>query len=110
MLSNRPHAMTNYQLQGTTGCYESARTSQWGERNKVWLTDLTPDANTWLDLASLEGDYLPAMWRNPAARGARRGSWWRGLLRDHGFRRQYRGWRAAADRYPRGARHDIARG
>ena len=25
MLSDRPHAMTNYQLQGTDGCYESAR-------------------------------------------------------------------------------------
>ncbi len=67
MLSNRPHAMTNYQLQGTRGCYESARTSQWGERNKVWLADLAPDPNTWLDLASLEAEYLPPMWRNPPA-------------------------------------------
>ena len=25
MLSNRPHAMTNYSLQGVDGCYESAR-------------------------------------------------------------------------------------
>lgn len=65
MLSNRPHAMTNYQLQGTAGCYESARTRQWGERDKIWLTGLAPDAHTWLDLASLEADYLPAMWRNP---------------------------------------------
>ena len=65
MLSNRPHAMTNYQLQGTAGCYESARTRQWGERDKIWLAGLAPDAHTWLDLASLEADYLPAMWRNP---------------------------------------------
>ncbi len=65
MLSNRPHAMTNYQLQGTRGCYESARTSQWGERNKVWLADRATDANTWLDLAVLEEEYLPEMWRNP---------------------------------------------
>jgi predicted dehydrogenase len=65
MLSNRPHAMTNYQLQGTAGCYESARTRQFGERDKVWLANLAPDAHTWLDLASLEADYLPAMWRNP---------------------------------------------
>ena len=65
MLSNRPHAMTNYQLQGTAGCYESARTRQWGERNKIWLAGLASDAHTWLDLASLEADYLPAMWRNP---------------------------------------------
>ncbi len=65
MLSNRPHAMTNYQLQGTAGCYESARTRQFGERDKIWLAGLAPDAHTWLDLASLEADYLPAMWRNP---------------------------------------------
>ncbi len=67
MLSNRPHAMTNYQLQGTRGCYESARTSQWAERNRVWLADLAPDQDTWLDLASLEAEYLPHLWRHPPA-------------------------------------------
>lgn len=65
MLSNRPHAMTNYQLQGTAGCYESARTNQWGERNKIWLASLAADPHTWLDLADLEAEYLPALWRNP---------------------------------------------
>jgi len=33
MLSNRPHHMTNYQLQGADGCYESARAS--GEANEI---------------------------------------------------------------------------
>ena len=28
MLSDRPHAMTNYQLQGTDGCYESSRAAR----------------------------------------------------------------------------------
>jgi predicted dehydrogenase len=65
MLSNRPHAMTNYQLQGTKGCYESARSSQWQERNRVWLADVSSDPNTWLDLDSLEAEYLPEMWRHP---------------------------------------------
>jgi predicted dehydrogenase len=65
MLSNRPHAMTNYQLQGTAGCYESARSHAFGERNRIWLADRAPDANTWLDLADLEADYLPEMWRHP---------------------------------------------
>lgn len=65
MLSNRPHAMTNYQLQGTAGCYESARTRQFGERDKIWLAGLAPDSQTWLDLASLEAEYLPARWRHP---------------------------------------------
>lgn len=65
MLSNRPHAMTNYQLQGTHGCYESARGSP-GDLNKIWLASHCPDPNTWLDLGSLEGDYLPEVWRNPS--------------------------------------------
>jgi predicted dehydrogenase len=61
MLSDRPHAMTNYQLQGTDGCYESARAK--GERNRVWLRARCDDPNQWLDLATLEDDYLPAFWK-----------------------------------------------
>jgi hypothetical protein len=63
MLSNRPHAMTNYSLQGTEGCYESARSRL--EPDKIWLADLAEDANTWMELQALEDDYLPEMWRNP---------------------------------------------
>ena len=63
MLSNRPHAMTNYSLQGTEGCYESARSRL--EPDKIWLADLAEDANTWMELKALEDDYLPEMWRNP---------------------------------------------
>jgi predicted dehydrogenase len=66
MLSNRPHAMTNYSLQGTRGCYESARGGS-GDVDKIWLAERSPDPNTWLDLSSLENDYLPAPWRNPPA-------------------------------------------
>jgi len=71
MLSNRPHAMANYSLQGTTGCYESARSSL--EPHKIWLAGLCPDMNTWLKLADLEADYLPAMWRNPPAEALKAG-------------------------------------
>jgi len=63
MLSNRPHAMTNYALQGTKGCYESARSRL--EFDKIWLQDLCPDMNTWMRLEALEAEYLPAMWRHP---------------------------------------------
>lgn len=63
MLSNRPHAMTNYALQGTLGCYESARSAL--EPHKVWLAELCGDANTWLRLEELEDAYLPEMWRDP---------------------------------------------
>lgn len=63
MLSERPHAMTNYQLQGTTGCYESARAK--GERNRIWLAGVSEDRNAWKDLGELEADHMPDMWRNP---------------------------------------------
>ena len=55
MLSNRPHAMTNYQLQGTTGCYESTG-------HRIWLRSKCQSPDQWLDLASIEQDYLPENW------------------------------------------------
>ena len=39
IISNRPHAMTNYQLQGTDGCYESGRGGP-GDRGKIWFREL----------------------------------------------------------------------
>jgi predicted dehydrogenase len=71
MLSNRPHAMTNYALQGTTGCYESARSPL--EPNKIWLADLCPDPDTWMLLEELEEAYLPEIWRNPPEAALRAG-------------------------------------
>ncbi|HJN53022.1 MAG: Gfo/Idh/MocA family oxidoreductase [Pseudomonadales bacterium] len=38
MLSERPHAMANYVLQGTKGSYESARSP--AEPDRIWLADL----------------------------------------------------------------------
>jgi hypothetical protein len=64
MLSERPHAMNNYVLQGTKGCYESARSRD--DRHRIWLEALGGDRNTWVDLADLEADYMPEMWRRPA--------------------------------------------
>ena len=64
MLSERPHAMTNYSLQGTKGCYEGARNRD--ERHKIWLEDLCEEKNAWMDLEDLEEEYLPDMWRNPS--------------------------------------------
>ena len=51
MLSDRPHCMTNYSLQGTDGCYESARAH--GETNRIWLRQLG-DVNKWTDIATLD--------------------------------------------------------
>ncbi len=61
MLSDRPHAMTNYQLQGTDGCYESARAP--GEPDRIWLRALSKDPNQWTPLQDLEAEFLPEMWR-----------------------------------------------
>jgi predicted dehydrogenase len=61
MLSDRPHAMTNYQLQGKDGCYESARAK--GETNRIWLRSRNQDANAWMNLSDLEKDFLPEMWK-----------------------------------------------
>ncbi|HEV2473118.1 MAG TPA: Gfo/Idh/MocA family oxidoreductase, partial [Chthonomonadales bacterium] len=70
LVSNRPHAMTNYQLQGTRGAYESARAST--ETDRIWLDELGPEA-AWHDLRSVEESYLPQEWRNPPAAAVRAG-------------------------------------
>lgn len=62
MLSERPHATTNYQLQGTEGCYESARAP--GERDRIWLAKVHGAPRRWGDLAELEEEYLPDWWRS----------------------------------------------
>ncbi len=61
MLSDRPHAMNNYSLQGTDGCYESARAE--GEKNRIWLRNISSDMNIWKDLSELEDEFLPANWK-----------------------------------------------
>jgi predicted dehydrogenase/GNAT superfamily N-acetyltransferase len=61
MLSDRPHAMINYQLQGTDGSYESARSG--GGQDRIWLRSRCRDVNEWLDLKVLEAEFLPTLWR-----------------------------------------------
>lgn len=63
MLSQRPHAMTNYTLQGTKGAFESAR--RHGEDDWIWLADRSDDPNTWLPLSAMEDEFLPELWRDP---------------------------------------------
>ena len=61
MISDRPHSMTNYQLQGADGCYESSRHE--GEVGKIWLRSRCDDPNKWLDLTELEEEFLPEFWK-----------------------------------------------
>lgn len=68
LLSNRPHHMNYYALQGTRGVYEASRQSH--ERGKVWLGENPPPGPTpethhqWRSLAEFE-EHLPAEWRRP---------------------------------------------
>jgi len=77
MVSDRPHAMANYQLQGTDGAYESSRQGP-GDRHKIWLRALGREMR-WLDLDTLMGTddfaerYLPESWRRPPAEALRAG-------------------------------------
>lgn len=60
MLSERPHAMTNYSLQGTGGAYESSRGGP-GEINKVWIKSRS--RQSWQNLEEYEEEFLPAYWK-----------------------------------------------
>ncbi len=77
MVSDRPHAMTNYQLQGTDGVYESSRGGPC-DRGKIWLRALSGeirwhDLDALLALDELADKYLPEMWRRPPPEALRAG-------------------------------------
>ena len=62
LISDRPHSMSNYQLQGTDGAYESGRSE--GDWGRLWLRGLTRkvewmDPRTLLLDRGLVGRYLP---------------------------------------------------
>jgi predicted dehydrogenase len=73
MLSDRPHAMNNHQLQGTDGAFESARAS--GEPHRVWLRSRREKPDAWMRIEELEDEFLPDFWKNAteAARKAGHG-------------------------------------
>jgi predicted dehydrogenase len=63
MMSNRPHQMTYYSLQGTHGCYEASRVA--GEPGKIWIGEnKTPEHREWRSIEEFE-EHLPELWRNP---------------------------------------------
>jgi predicted dehydrogenase len=64
MLSNRPHNMTYYSLQGTTGCYEAPRGL--GDREKIWLQGRC-EGMEWMPLEDLAEEFLPEEWLRPSA-------------------------------------------
>ncbi len=62
MLSDRPHAMTVLQLQGTDGAFESSRGGP-DECDRLWLRALSKSPE-WSRLDALTSDYIPERWRN----------------------------------------------
>lgn len=59
--SNRPQATTNFSLQGTSGAYESSRRDD--GQGRIWLKSRCPDTEQWLDLKTLEAEFLPEIYR-----------------------------------------------
>ncbi len=72
MLSNRPHNLTYYSLQGTHGCYEAARGL--GDQPKVWLDSKCENVE-WIPLSNLEEEFLPEEWLHPSREALESGHW-----------------------------------
>lgn len=61
MLSDRPHAMNLYQLQGTDGCYESSRAHD--HCHRVWLRSRCKSMHEWRNLADFFEEFTPEVWK-----------------------------------------------
>lgn len=70
MLSNRPHNLAYYSLQGTKGCYEAPR--GFGDDHKIWLEDYHKELR-WHSLWDFEAEFMPEIWRNPPESAIRAG-------------------------------------
>ena len=70
MLSDRPHNMTHYPLQGTDGSYESA--DKFKGVNKIWLRSRS-EVPVWENLEDLENEFLPQPWKNPPEEAVKSG-------------------------------------
>ena len=62
-MSNRPHNMTSYQLQGTRGCFQSAQDPHSG-KNLIWLDTMDEDCDHahWRDISEFN-HLLPERYR-----------------------------------------------
>ena len=74
MLSNRPHCMAYYSLQGTKGCFEAPRAPQCG-LPRIWLADRSADPNEWRPLADFEEEFTPERYRQLSAAALATGHW-----------------------------------
>lgn len=74
-ISERPHNMTYYSLQGTKGCYEAPRGL--GDTHKIWLKGMDENANEakWRPLSDLYEQYLPDRYKNATEAQKAAGHW-----------------------------------
>jgi predicted dehydrogenase/RimJ/RimL family protein N-acetyltransferase len=93
MVSDRPHAMSNYQLQGTDGCYESSRGGP-VDADKIWLRQFG-GAVEWHALDAVAPQHLPDEWLNPPPEALASGHWGGDYYEVRDFLRAIRGEAAA---------------
>jgi predicted dehydrogenase len=76
MMSNRPHHMTYYTLQGTQGVYEASRLDN--QRGNVWLGEnpgagpVRDEHRKWMPIEQFD-EHLPEHWKNPPPEALRAG-------------------------------------
>lgn len=72
LVSNRPHCMNYYSLQGTKGCYGAPR--GFGDSPKIWLADFHKETHrVWHSLGEFEKEFLPEPWKSLESRAKEAG-------------------------------------
>ena len=73
-ISDRPHNMNYYSLQGTRGCYEAPRGL--GDEHKIWLAGMEADKEhtAWKPLKDF-CEYLPDRYKNASEEQKKAGHW-----------------------------------
>jgi predicted dehydrogenase len=73
-ISERPHNMSYYSLQGTRGCYEAPRGL--GDTHKIWLKDMDDNTDNakWRPLSDYT-EYLPERYKNLTEEQKKAGHW-----------------------------------
>jgi predicted dehydrogenase len=74
-ISERPHNLSYYSLQGTKGVYEAPRGL--GDDHKIWLKgmDENTDKAHWRNLSSFNEEYLPERYKNITEEQKAAGHW-----------------------------------
>jgi len=74
-LSQRPHNLSYYTVQGTNGCYEAPRGM--GDDHKIWFKGMDKDTDhaRWRPLADFYDDHMPERYKNATKEQINAGHW-----------------------------------